>query len=74
MWTFFIAIDSKIIDNYEKTWYTNYVLKNSYQLWGRGGMADTGDLKSPGSNTVRVRVPSPPPNIFIRGNGQKVRH
>ena len=22
-----------------------------------GGMADTGDLKSPGSNTVRVRLP-----------------
>ena len=27
-----------------------------------GGMADTGDLKSPGSNTVPVRVRSPAPS------------
>lgn len=30
-----------------------------------GGMVDTGDLKSPGSDTVRVRVPSAAPTYFI---------
>lgn len=30
-------------------------------LWGRGGMVYTGDLKSLGSNVLRVRVPPPLP-------------
>ena len=37
-----------------------------------GGMVDTGDLKSPGSNTVPVRVRSPAPQILYRGVEQLV--
>ena len=33
------------------------------QIRRGGGMVDTGDLKSPGSNTVPVRVRSPAPKI-----------
>ena len=36
-----------------------------------GGMVDTGDLKSPGSDTVPVRVRSPAPNKY-RGVEQLV--
>ena len=35
-------------------------------------MVDTGDLKSPGSNTVPVRVRSPAPPIQYRGVEQLV--
>ena len=35
-------------------------------------MVDTGDLKSPGSNTVPVRVRSPAPRIKYRGVEQLV--
>ena len=34
-----------------------------------GGMVDTGDLKSPGSNTVPVRVRSPAPSGTIKYRG-----
>ena len=39
-----------------------------------GGMVDTGDLKSPGSNTVPVRVRSPAPSgkTIYRGVEQLV--
>ena len=37
-----------------------------------GGMVDTGDLKSPGSDTVPVRVRSPAPRISYRGVEQLV--
>ena len=36
-----------------------------------GGMVDTGDLKSPGSDTVPVRVRSPAPSLY-RGVEQLV--
>ena len=32
--------------------------------WGRGGMVDTGDLKSPTRKSVRVRLPPTPPNFM----------
>ena len=35
-------------------------------------MVDTGDLKSPGSDTVPVRVRSPAPRILYRGVEQLV--
>ena len=37
-----------------------------------GGMVDTGDLKSPGSDTVPVRVRSPAPKYRYRGVEQLV--
>ena len=37
-----------------------------------GGMVDTGDLKSPGSDTVPVRVRSPAPLFEYRGVEQLV--
>ena len=33
--------------------------------WGCGGTVDARDLKSLGSNTVRVQIPPSPPLIFI---------
>lgn len=36
-----------------------------------GGMVDTGDLKSPGSNTVPVRVRSPAP-FLVQASGQYI--
>lgn len=33
------------------------IIELSIIIWAGGGMADTGDLKSPGRDIVRVRVP-----------------
>ena len=47
---------------------------NKYLIRRCGGMVDTGDLKSPGSNAVpvRVRSPAPPGTVQYRGVEQLV--
>ena len=49
-------------------WYPNHCR----QAAGVVELVDTGDLKSPGSNTVPVRVRSPAPQILYRGVEQLV--
>ena len=49
-------------------WYSN----QRRQVAGVVELVDTGDLKSPGSNTVPVRVRSPAPQILYRGVEQLV--
>ena len=34
-------------------------------IWGCGEMADAKDLKSFGSDTMRVRLPPAPPNVTV---------
>ena len=60
---------SKGVDTGRAVWYPNKCL-----IRRCGGMVDTGDLKSPGSNAVpvRVRSPAPPGTVQYRGVEQLV--
>ena len=59
----FLMFSGKSVDTVAEMWYIKCC------RYPPGGMADTGDLKSPGSDTVPVRVRSPAPSGFSEYRG-----